>query len=244
MAAEGFAPQPGPLVSVRASARREIEPDAVQLTGVLRTTGESKAAALSEAAAKLNNLAADFTALGGVRRTVSTASNPLTWLARSSGTETEQGQDSETSRWGPTGRFAAHVALTVTVRDFDLLDGLGAALAQHETVNLHQVAWLVNEDNPQWPLVRADAIHAAIRQARDYATALGGSLTSIEHLSDVGLLGGTGGETYQNAGRRAAMSAAGQPAGRSDVPSLDPVPQQITAIIEARFSTTGVTLGG
>ena len=41
-----------------------------------------------------------------------------------------------------------------------------------------------------WPQVRAAAIGAAMGKARDYAAALGATVRHVEHIADVGLLGG------------------------------------------------------
>jgi uncharacterized protein YggE len=126
------------------------------------------------------------------------------------------------------------------VRAFGLLDALGALLAAHEAVSVHHVDWQVDWDNPAWPDVRAAAVQAAIRKARDYATALGGSLRSVEHVADAGLLGGDGGQYRFTAApmARAAAAAGGEP----DAPSLDPVPQELVAVIEARFTAGDVSL--
>jgi uncharacterized protein len=40
----------------------------------------------------------------------------------------------------------------------------------------------VDWDNPGWHDVRAAAIEAAIAKGRDYATALGGQLRTVEHM--------------------------------------------------------------
>lgn len=103
-----------------------------------------------------------------------------------------------------------------------------------------QVSWHVDWDNPAWPEVRAAAIQAAIRKGRDYAAALGGSLLNVEHIADVGLLGG--GETgrYRFTSATATLAASG--GAEPGTPSLDPVPQELTATIEARFTATGVSV--
>jgi hypothetical protein len=105
---------------------------------------------------------------------------------------------------------------------------------------VQQVGWHVDWDNPAWPAVRAAAIQAAVRKGRDYAAALEGSLSSVEHIADAGLLEGN------NAPREFAFSSAsartGSPGGESEAPSLDPVPQELAAIIEARFTAAGVSL--
>lgn len=87
--------------------------------------------------------------------------------------------------------------------------------------------------------VRAAAIQAAIRKGSDYATALGGSLRTVEHVADAGLLGGDGAQhRVASPMARAAAAAGGEP----DAPSLDPVPQELVAIIEARLTAGGVSL--
>lgn len=96
--------------------------------------------------------------------------------------------------------------------------------------------------DPAWPDVRAAAIRAAIHKGHDYAAALGGTLDSVEHIADTGLLN-AGGDTGTRPGR-AFMAAALSSAEDSGTPSLDPVQQELTATIEARFTTTGGTLAG
>jgi uncharacterized protein len=83
------------------------------------------------------------------------------------------------------------------------------------------------------------AILAAVRKGSDYATALGGTLRTVEHIADAGLLGGDGAQPRLASPMvRAAAAADGEP----DAPSLDPVPQELVAIIEARFTAGGVAL--
>jgi uncharacterized protein YggE len=105
---------------------------------------------------------------------------------------------------------------------------------------VHHVDWQVDWDNPAWQDVRAAAIQAAIRKASDYVAALGGALRTVDHVADAGLLGGDGGQYRFTASpmARAAAAAGGEP----DAPSLDPVPQELVAIIEARFTAGDVSL--
>ena len=57
--------------------------------------------------------------------------------------------------------------------------------------------------------MRADAVQAAIAKGRDYAAALGGTLRSVEHIADAGLLGG--GNVAVRVYRRPGDGASGQP---------------------------------
>jgi hypothetical protein len=126
------------------------------------------------------------------------------------------------------------------VRDFDLLEVLGAHLSSHEDLHVQQVSWQVDSDNPGWAHVRAAAIHAAIDKGRDYAAALGVSLVEVLHVADAGLLDGD--PRSMGAGR--ALSATMSRGGSSptDSPSLDPEPQELTATIDARLRATAVSL--
>jgi uncharacterized protein YggE len=220
------------LLSVRGEARATVAPDFGVLNGVLRATQATKPEALQVAAAGLSQLTSELGSLGGVPLTVGSERSPLIWSAYSATTEVEHEHDEQTGRYGPTGRIIASVALHLVVRAFDLLDRLSDVLATHEAFSVHHVTWGVDPENQTWPQVRAAAIRAAIDKGRDYAAALDGSLNRVEHIADVGLLGGEGtGPTRFASARSLADSAGGMP----ETPSLDPVPQELIAIIDARF---------
>lgn len=234
----------GPLLSVRGDARQTVAPDYVILAGTIEVAGDAKPEAVRAAAAALDGLTAGLASLGGVALTAETGRHELTWSAQSATTRPERQEDEQTGRNEPTGRTTAAVAVMIAVRAFGLLDALGAALAAQESLSVYQVDWNVDWDNPAWPQVRAAAIQAAIRKGHDYAAALGGSLQSVEHIADAGLLGGSDGSGSRFAGRASRAMAASGGGGESDAPSLDPVPQELAATIEARFTATGVSLPG
>jgi uncharacterized protein YggE len=234
----------GPLLSVRGDARQTVAPDYVILAGPIELSRESKAAAVQAAAAALDRLTTDLASLGAVALGVETERHRLTWSAQSATTRAEREQSEQTGRYEPTGRVTATVAVVIAVRAFDTLDALGAVLATHEALNVREVSWHVDWDNPAWPEVRAAAIQAAIRKGHDYAAALGGSLHNVEHIADAGLLGGSGSGGGGNFASTARGAMASSDGGESDAPSLDPVPQELAATIEARFTATGVSLAG
>jgi uncharacterized protein len=234
----------GPLLSVRADARRLVAPDYVTLAGLISVSRETKADAVRAAAGNLDQLTASLAGLGGAALDSGTARQPLTWSARSATTHAERDHDEETGRYALTGQVTATVAVVITVRRFELLDSLSAMLAAHEALSVHDVTWDVDWDNPAWPAVRAAAIQAAIRKGRDYATALGGSLDRVEHIADAGLLGGSDTGSFRFTGAARASQRASAAGGEGEAPELDPVPQELIAVIEARFIAAGVTLTG
>ena len=230
----------GVLLSVRAEARQLAAPDYAVLDGLFEHTAGSKVEAVGSVAASLDRLTADLAALGGVPFDEATGRRPLTWSAYSSTTREESYHDQETGRLERTGQVTATVALQVTVRDLDTLDDLGGVLVAQPDLNVHGVMWHVDWDNPAWPQVRAAAIGAAIGKARDYAAALGATVRQVEHIADTGLLGGDT-APYQP-GHIPKAFAGSASLGRPEIPALNPVPQELTATIEARFRTTEVSL--
>ena len=231
----------GVLVSVRGEARRMVAPDYALVAGTIASSRGSKAAAVRAVAAGLDSLTADLAARGGVALDAGTGRRPLTWSAQSVTTYPEHAHDETTGQYQPTGQVTAAVAVMIGVRSFGLLDALGGVLAARESVTVHDVTWHVDWDNPAWPGVRAAAVQAAIAKGRDYAAALGGSLRGVEHIADAGLLGG--GSTQPGfTGHRAMARAASRGGEEPDAPSLDPVPQELAAVVEARFTAEGVSL--
>jgi uncharacterized protein YggE len=228
------------LLSVRGHAQLEVAPDEATLVWVVSALEDDKATALRVLASRLAAATEALRELGGVVRDVGEQRHALAWLVGSARTEAEQRWDKVQDRWLPTGKVRASAALTVLVRDFQLLNRVGAALAGHPDAHLRYVDWFVDHDNPGWQQVRATAVGAAVAKARDYAAALGGALVRTEHVADVGLLGDRDGG-FEHAPRPPAARAALSAARESDdeqAPSLDPVPQELEASIEARFTAT------
>jgi uncharacterized protein len=226
------------LVSVRGEARTTIPPDSAELPGSVQTVADTKAAALSLVASVLGDLTGALASLGGVPLDAHTIRAPLTWSAHSASTRPEF-TDKRTGENTRTGRSIATVSVLITVRDFGLFGALGDQLATREPFRLHQVSWQVDWDNPAWAQLRADAIRAAVAKARDYAGTLGGHLSSIDHIADSGMLSASDGDMP----RAMRMSSSGG-RGESDWPDLDPPPQGLRVMIEARFTASNMTLGG
>lgn len=224
------------VLSVRGEARRTIAPDYLTLHCWLNAAAASKLDALAQVQAVQQRLVAMLTGLGGAVLTVDTQRGSLTWSVGSVSTNEEHDFDKTTGRHGATGRVVANAAVVVTLRDVALLPDLGEGLASVDQLHVAAVDWHVDSDNAAWRDVRADAIAAAIAKARDYATALGGGVVRVEHIADAGLLASRD-EHFATRGSspfHATASAAGS-GGPTHTPSLDPVPQEIYAVVEARL---------
>lgn len=217
-----------------------VAPDAAEIAGRVMVGRADKADAVRAAATVLDELTGTLATLGGVPRTLDTTQAVLTWSAYSVATQAEREHNPRTGRSELTGRVLAFVNVSVIAREFALLDRLGSVFARQEGFYVDGVNWRVDDDNPAWETVRAAAIDAAVRKGRDYTRALGSSLTRIEHIADTGLLGGSG--PVVPAFRAASVMMADAGGNDLDVPSLDPVPQELSAMIEARFIASPVSM--
>jgi uncharacterized protein YggE len=215
------------LLSVRGEAEHTVAADQASIHCSARTIQESKRAAIATVSETVTAVAGALAALGGEVLTVSTARASLTWSTHSIQTNPEYEKANGTH--GPTGRHEATASFRMAVRDFALLSQVEAVLADQEGLDVHSVSWSVDDDNAGWALVRADAIRAALLKGHDYAAALGGSVTSVEHVADAGLLG-------ESSSPRTFQAHATSLAGGGDSASLDPVPQVLRAVIEARLT--------
>lgn len=225
------------LISVRGEAQRTVAADQASIFLSVSAARDTKQAATSEVGGAVAELTAALGELGGEVLTAQTTRGSLTWSTQSMRTTKEYAEDPTTGMHGPTGRQQSSVSLVITVREFTLLARVQAVITERDAVDVHSVNWSVDDDNPDWALVRADAIHAALLKGQDYASALGGSVIGVEHVADAGLLGEATGRmaVFQGA---SAVSAHGE----SDIASLDPVPQMLSATIEARLAATAGTL--
>ena len=216
------------VLSVRGEAQHAVAPDAAVLHGQLSAFALSKSEALALVRDAQDALIAALAALGAVPLTPDTERAEVTWSVTSVGTHDERTFDPDV----PAGRIFASADLQVTVRKLSQLEAVGDALARLPALHLHGVNWTVDADNPGWPVVRAAAIEAALAKGRDYAAALGGTVRRVQEVADAGLLGGTdAADRFGYEAMPASLAFGGRPA----TPALDPVPQQLRAVVEARL---------
>ena len=216
-------------IAVHGESSRWVDPDSATVGATIELVRDNRGQALAEASAALDAVVSGVTGVGAVAATAETRRAPLTYSAQSVGTHDENAQDPRSGIWGPTGRTVATVNLQFVVRDLARLDDLNGELGRHSTLTTHGVGWEVDDDNPAWRECRIEAVRAALDRARDYAAALGGTVVRVEEIADAGLSGGTPKFAMR------AMAAAG--AMESDAaPSLTPVPQLVSATVDARVA--------
>lgn len=223
------------IVSVRGEAERTVAPDFVTLHCGLSTRAPVKVEALGQLRVIQQSLVNGLAAIGGVPLTVQTRRSALTWSLGSIGTHEEHDFDRASGHHGPTGWVVATGVAVITARVPGRMHDLAQTLASVRDMHIEGIGWHVDPENEQWRGVRSDAIDAALAKGRDYAAALGGSVTRVEQIADVGLLGADP-EGHGRESRAAPLATATYAGdGTISTPSLDPVPHVIRAAVEARL---------
>ena len=140
------------------------------------------------------------------------------------------------------GKVTGHIArrtVTVRVSDFAVLGDLLGRVAVGAVREMDGPFWSLQPDSPTILEARTQAVHDAVRRARAYAAALGGTIAEVLEIADVGLGGGA--ERYD---RAAGAALRGKAARASDPIEFDvtPVAQTVRAAVEARFTMTAPDL--
>lgn len=217
-------PVTGPVVAVRGESFREVPPELARFSVTVRARDRDRRAVLSRLAARaeaVRNLIDGYGTAIDRRETGALYVRPE--LKRSG--ERVTGYD-------------GRVTTTVTVVDFTILGELMLRLADQEQTTVAGPWWQLRPDSPVYAEARRAAVEAAIGRAREYAAALGAELTALLELAD----SGTGPQPMM---ARAALFGGGMVAEASPPElELDPQPQQVHAVVEARFAISTPTILG
>jgi uncharacterized protein YggE len=145
----------------------------------------------------------------------------------------------EPARHGRGERVRAYhgrVHITAQLGDFTALGELATRLADLDLTRVDGPWWTLRPDSPAHRTARQQAVHEAVQRAREYAAALGTTLTALVELADIGA---DAPPPYPAApGARAMRPAAyGAPASAEPAPlDLEPQRQTVRAQINARFT--------
>ncbi|MFF4761938.1 SIMPL domain-containing protein [Streptomyces sp. NPDC001292] len=128
------------------------------------------------------------------------------------------------------------VRLTAELSDFTALGELTTRLADLELTRVDGPWWALRPGSPAHREARRQAVQEAVQRAREYAEALGTSLTALVEIADVGL--GRPQGSSQSRGRTRMVSGHGASVERDEAAPLDlePERQHVHAQLDARFT--------
>jgi uncharacterized protein YggE len=213
-----------PLLSVRGEATLEVAPEIVQLTITVMARDPNRERTLELLAKRSGECLDLLKGFGDAVERIETSGLAVYPELRASG------------RREQVRAYRGTVRVDVTVADFAILGDLAARAADGEMTTLGGPWWRLRRESPVHRLARQDAARDAIARAREYAEAVGGRLTGLVELADVGLT--TEGRPPHAFAAPMARTANG---GRREAPEpppieLEPQVQVVHARVEARFT--------
>ncbi|MDT0441473.1 SIMPL domain-containing protein [Streptomyces johnsoniae] len=213
-----------PRVSVRGSARLEVDPEIARIGVVVTARGADRAAALTDLTRRNGAALGLLSSYGEAIESTATGSFSITPELTRRG----RGEHVRT--------YHGHVHIQATVGDFTMLGELTTRLADLELTRVDGPWWALRPSSPVHREARRQAVREAVTRAREYAAALGSDLAALVELADIGV----DSEPHAIYAGAAARGAAPGGAAESGVPSLDLEPrrQTVHAHINARFTIT------
>ncbi|GAA3781369.1 SIMPL domain-containing protein [Streptomyces chiangmaiensis] len=212
-----------PRIAVRGEAHIEADPEIARIGVTVTARGADRRTALDDLTRR-NTAALDLI------NSYATAVERL-----------ETGAFSLTPELTPHGHgervraYHGHVHISAELNDFTALGELATRLADLELTRVDGPWWALRPDSPAHRTARQQAVREAVQRAREYAEALGTTLTALVELADIGA---DNAERHSYATRsmsRAGLDGAEGVGGTAPL-ALEPKRQHIHAQIDARFT--------
>ncbi|MFJ3901909.1 SIMPL domain-containing protein [Streptomyces sp. NPDC090025] len=216
-----------PQVTVRGEGRLEVEPELARIGVSVRARGTGRDAVLAALTGRNAEAVALVKSYGDAVSKLETGALSIT---------PEQAKHGRGERLRG---YQGWVRLSAELTDFTALGELVTRLADLEWTEVDGPWWALRPDSPAYAEARRLAVREAVRRAREYAAALGGSLVALLELSDTGLDPMPFGQP-RGGGMRMAFAAEA-----ADAPApldLEPQLQQVAADVAARFVMSPPTL--
>ncbi|MEU1039332.1 SIMPL domain-containing protein [Streptomyces sp. NPDC005907] len=127
--------------------------------------------------------------------------------------------------------YHGHIHLTAELADFTALGELTTRLADLELTRVDGPTWTLRPTSPAYRQARRQAVHDAVQRAREYAEALGTTLTALIELTDTDPT-----RPYPADRTLRTMTYAGETPDDTAPLDLEPQRQHIHAEVTARFT--------
>jgi uncharacterized protein YggE len=210
-------------IAVRGSWTAEVPPELARVRVSVGARSGDRAQALGDLTRRAEEVRA---ALAGYGEAVETVEAGPLWVRP----QVKEGRPRER-----VSGYVAGTSLTASVVEFGVLGDLLLRLADRDMVALDGPWWALRPDSDAHRRARTGAVRDARRRAEEYAAAAGSRLTGLVEIADTGLLGG--GESLAAPAAMFRTAAADSVADRVEF-DVDPVPQTVSATVEARFTCT------
>ncbi|MEV7994106.1 SIMPL domain-containing protein [Streptomyces sp. NPDC086077] len=213
-----------PRIAVRGEARLEVDPEIARIGITVTARGRDRRSALDDLTRR-NTGALDLVkSYGDAVERVETGAFSIT---------------PELTKHGRGERIRTYhgvVHVTAELTDFTALGELTSRLADLDLTRVDGPWWALRPDSPAHREARRQAVREAVQRAREYADALGTTLSALVELADIGA---ENSQPYQAAPngrmRSVAYAAAAEDTGAAPL-DLEPQRQHVHAQVNARFT--------
>ncbi|MEU3086960.1 SIMPL domain-containing protein [Streptomyces massasporeus] len=212
-----------PRIAVRGEARLEVDPEIARIGITVAARGRDRRSALDDLTRRNAGILDLVKSYGDAVERLETGAFSITPELTKHG----RGERVRT--------YHGSVRVTAELTDFTALGELTTRLADRELTRVDGPWWALRPDSPAHREARKKAVHEAVQRAREYAEALGTSLSALVELADIGAEAAP--PAYpQTPGRMRSAAFAG---AAEDTPApldLEPQRQRVHAQINARFT--------
>ncbi|CAM5659283.1 SIMPL domain-containing protein [Streptomyces coeruleorubidus] len=213
-----------PRIAVRGEARLEVDPEIARIGITVAARGRDRRSALDDLTHRNAGVLDLVKSYGDAVERLETGAFSITPEL------TKHGRGERVRTYHGT------VHVTAELTDFTALGELTTRLADLELTRVDGPWWALRPDSPAHREARKKAVREAVQRAREYAEALGTTLSALVELADIGAENAP--PAYPQAPGRARSAAYGAAAENAPAAPLDlePQRQRVHAQINARFT--------
>ncbi|NYV73436.1 SIMPL domain-containing protein [Streptomyces sp. UH6] len=218
-----------PRVAVRGESHLEVDPEVARITLTVTARGTDRRDAIANLTLRNNTALELVRSYGDAVAHVETGSLSVT---------------PELSQRGRGERIRAYggrVTLSAEITDFTVLGELTTRLADLDHTRVSGPYWSLRTNSPAHRRARQEAVRQAVVRAREYAEALGTTLTGVVDIADIGADAAPVGRGMPRPGGFAGPAAPGA-APEPPALELEPRRQHVRAQVNARFTMAPPTL--
>ncbi|MDJ0344490.1 SIMPL domain-containing protein [Streptomyces sp. H10-C2] len=223
-----------PHVGVRGEATIEVEPELARISVTVKARGADRRHTLDDLTRR-NTQALDL--IKGYGDAIENLETGTFYLAPEL---RERGRD----RGEKIRAYHGTVRIGATLTDFTALGELTTRLADLELTAVDGPWWSLRPQSPAYREARRQAVRDALQRGREYAEALGATLTALIELADEGVHQAT---PYPKQGFAGMSTRAVAAPGTADMApqalDLEPERQSVYAHVTAHFTMTPPDLG-
>jgi uncharacterized protein len=201
-----------PQLAVRGEHSREVDPEIAHLIVTVSSRAPTKEEALSQLTERTDWLHSMLDRFADDIERVDTAVFRVSPTFDRGSTET------------PTG-YIGSIRTKVTIGDLSRIGDLVSHLSLGHMSEVTSLQWALRESSSIHSEIRIAAVHDAVRRAKDYATAVGSTVTGLLEIRDVGL------RAYEPVGLRLGTD-------HNEAFDFEPEVQRVSVQVEARFTMT------